>query len=250
MITREEAERIAEEWVNESAPDGVALAPQVHEFDLGYVVWGRPQPGEPPVFGAGRGIIDRETGELSVWPSLPVEAVISRYRARQAGRPRQVWTWDPADQARWDLDHVPTPATVTDLRFPDRVVTTRSVKGDAPPRHHRLVVEFMRNDLPVQERDRGYERCSEAAAISNALHAEDARRHSAGQPPITLEEARTTLFGGASIATYRVREPADRAAGTSAPPCVSCALLCRHFGFLLIPPAGLGDGDSQEGTDS
>jgi hypothetical protein len=240
VITREEAERIATKWVSDSAPDGVTLTALVNEFDLGYVVSTRPAPGSAPLFGSGRGIIDKETGEFSVWPSLPVESVIARYRAQQAERPPTQWTWHPAAQARWDLEHVATPSTVTHLRFQDRRLTARSVKGDEPPNHHRLVTEFFQNDLPVEYRERGYDRCSEAAAISDALHAEDARRQAAGEPPVTIAEARTAIFGGVEIVTYRVREPADPVAGASAPPCVSCAMLTRHFGFLLIPPAGLG----------
>jgi hypothetical protein len=174
-----------------------------------------------------------------VWPSLPVESVISRYRAQQADRPETQWTWHPAAQARWDLEHVATPSTVTHLRFSDRRLSARSVKGDEPPNHHRLVTEFFQNDLAPEHRERGYDRCSEAAAISDALHAEDARRQAVGESPISLEEARTGFFGGVEILTFRVREPADPVAGSSAPPCLSCAMLCRHFGFQLIPPASL-----------
>jgi YwqJ-like deaminase len=239
VITRDEAERIATKWVSDSAPAGASLTALVNEFDLGYVVSARSEPGSPPLFGSGRGIIDKETGEFSVWPSLPVESVIARYRAQQADRPPTQWTWHPAAQARWDLGHVATPSTVTHLRFPDRRLTARSVLGDDPPNHHRLVAQF-HADLPSERRERGYDRCSEAAAISDALHAEDARRQTAGEPPITVEQARTELFGGVSIVTYRVREPGDPVAGESAPPCISCALLCRHFGFQLIPPAGIG----------
>jgi hypothetical protein len=38
MITREEADRIAEKWVSDNAPAGTSPTPVVHEFDLGYVV--------------------------------------------------------------------------------------------------------------------------------------------------------------------------------------------------------------------
>jgi hypothetical protein len=240
MITREEAERIATKWVSDSAPAGTSLTAMVHEFDLGYVVSARPAAGSAPLLGAGRGIINKDTGEFSVWPSLPVESVIARYRAQQQDRPPTQWTWHPAAQARWDLEHVATPSTVTHLRFPDRRMSARSVKGDDPPNHHRLVADFLQNDLPLEYRERGYDRCSEAAAISDALHAEDARRLAAGESPVSLSEARTALFGGVEIVTYRVREPGDPVAGSSAPPCLSCAMLTRHFGFQLIPPAGLG----------
>jgi hypothetical protein len=236
MITREEADQIAEKWVAESASAGAAPAAVVHEFDLGYVVWADTPADESPVAGAGRGIIDRDTGELTVWPSLPVDIVIRQYRERQASRPPQQWTWDPAEQARWDLRHRGTPTNISHLRLSDRLIVSRSVKGDAEPQHHPLVGEFLRTRLEPQFRERGYGRCSEAAALSDALHAEDARRRSVGEALITLDEARTGLFAGADIVTYRVRESDDPLAGTTSPPCVSCAILLRHFGFVLRRP--------------
>lgn len=238
MITRDEAELIAEKWVNDSAPVGVSFAVTLHEFDLGYVVSADPQPGSAPVFGTGLGIIDRYTGERSVWPGLPVQSIMDRYRARRSARPQTVWTWSPADRARWDLRHPATPSTVTHLQLDDRQLSARSVKGDEPPRHHRLVVEFMRDELRAVDRVRGYERCSEAAAISDALHAEDARRQSIVAPPISLAEARAELFGRASMVTYRVREPGDPVAGRAMPSCRSCAELARHFGLTLLSPSG------------
>lgn len=238
MITREEAEQIAERWVRESAPAGKTLTARVHEFDLGYVVWAQPRPDDPPLIGAGRGIIDRATGETSVWPSLPVEMVIKRFREKRALEPPAPRTWDPAEQARWDLRHVATPATVSHLRLVDRVLVARSIKGDQAPRHHRLVDEFLASLAP-EYRERGFERCSEAAALSDALHAEDARRTALGSPEISLADARSGLFGGAQLVTYRVREPGDPVAGESAPPCISCAMLERHFGFEVLPP-GVG----------
>lgn len=240
MITREEAEQIAEKWVADSAPPDVSLTATVHEFDLGYVVWGRQPPGSPPLFGAGRGIIDQETGDLSVWPSLPVEMVIEQFRKRRADQPPAPRTSDPAPQVRRDLRRVATPANVTHLTLTDRLLVARSVKGDVEPNHHRLVREFMDAELAPEYRERAYDRCSEAAVLSDALHAEDARRATAGESPITVEQARTELFGGAGMVTYRVRERGDAVAGQSGPPCISCALLGRHFGFQLSPPQGSG----------
>jgi YwqJ-like deaminase len=238
MITRDEAELIAEKWVNDSAPVGVSFTVTVHEFDLGYVVSARQQAGSAPLFGTGLGVIDKYTGERSVWPGLPVQSIIDRYRARRSARPQTVWTWNPAERARWDLRHGATPSTITHLRLADGQVSARSVKGDEPPRHHRLVMEFMQEQLPAADRVRGYDRCSEAAAISDALHAEDAHRQSVVAPPITLAEARAELFGSATMVTYRVREPGDPVAGTAAPPCSSCAKLARHFGLALESPNG------------
>src|SRR5262249_29417694 len=144
----------------------------------------------------------------------------------------------------------PTPTNISHLRLPDRLVISRSVKGDQNPRHHPLVIAFFRTGLAPEFRERGYDRCSEAAALSDALHAEDARRRTAGGLQIALEEARRGLFAGAGMVTYRVREPGDPVYGTTAPPCLSCVMLLRHFGFEVRPPdiaglAGLSGSDGR-----
>lgn len=268
MITAEEAERIAARWVavrsepasgaigtvrSEPASGAISAAPRepasgaadpgltVHEFELGYVVSAGQTLGAPPFpFGAGYGIIDKETAELSVWPDLPVEVVMDQYRERQARRPAREWAWDRAEQARWYIEHLTYPATVSNLSITSPLthepMSARSVQGDTPPYHHRLVVDFLHNELAPEHRVRGYERCSEAAVISDALYAEDARRRVRGEPPIILTEARTTLFAGAGIVTYRARELSDPLAGEDAPHCLSCILLARHFGFPLEDP--------------
>jgi YwqJ-like deaminase len=242
MITREEAELIAAAWVAKGrSPGDQELSPVVHEFDLGFVVWGRPPPGSAPLVGAGRGIIDRETGELSVWPSLPVQSVVERFRERRADRPPVPHTWAPADELRRELRRSVTPTTITELALTDQVITARGVKSDARPNLHRLVRAFFAAELAPEHRERGHDRCSEAAALSDALHAEDARRAVAGEDPVTLDQARTGLFAGASLVTYRVREPGDPVAGESVPPCMSCAFLSRHFGFALRAPWEVGD---------
>ncbi|WP_067068590.1 YwqJ-related putative deaminase [Carbonactinospora thermoautotrophica] len=232
MITREEAQQFAEQWVAQGAPPGAAPRAAVYEFDLGYVVWPQDPPGAPPLVGAGRGVIDKETGELSVFPSVPVEMVVEQYRQRRAQNPPPPRTFDPAAELRRDLRRKAAPATVAHLTIGGRLLRVRSKKGDGELNHHPLVREFL-EALPVEYRERGYDRCAEAAALSDALHEEDARRRAAGLPPITLEEARTAFFRGANVVTYRVREPGDPVGGQDGPPCLSCLLLLRYFGFQL-----------------
>jgi YwqJ-like deaminase len=232
VITADEARLIAERWVAES---GAAQA-GVHEFDVGYVVWGLDFPAiDDTTVGAGRGVIDKETGELSVWPSIPVEAVAAQYAAQRAAEPPAPRSWDPAEQARRDLRRLPVPAAVTHLTVGDRLLIARSAKGDGTLIHHPLVADFLAA-LPVEHRERGYPRCSEAVALSDALHAEDALRQRSGAAPITLDEARTGLFRGADLVTYRVREAGDPVAGQPAPPCASCLQLLDHLGFALVAP--------------
>ncbi len=78
-------------------------------------------------------------------------------------------------------------------------------------------------------------------AISDAPHAEDARRAAGGQPPISIDEARAEWFRGAEVVTYRVREPGDPTGGQPTPPWFSCMALLRHFGFALQSPDDASD---------
>jgi hypothetical protein len=240
-ITPNEARRIAARWVAESGPD---LTPQVHEFEDGYVVWGAEPAGGTPQLGAGRGVIDRETGELSVWPALPVEIVAQHFRAERTTFPHPRPVSDQLVQVRRDLDRVGTPATITYLLLDGPPVTARSVKGDPEPEHHPLVQDAL-SRLPVEFRERGYERCSEVVAISAALLAEDARRARTEAPPTTLDEARKHVFRGAELVTYRVREPADPQDAVPGPPCLSCLAMLAYFGFDVAPPEDIWDGGGE-----
>ncbi len=95
MISRDEALEIARQWAGAGRTEP---APEVflHEFDLGYVAWraepapaatdGPPAP--PPATGYPRAVIDRETGEVSQWPSLPEQTIAERYASRRAAEGR------------------------------------------------------------------------------------------------------------------------------------------------------------------
>lgn len=232
MIDRAEAARIASRWVAASTPGHhPAATAVVHEFEFGFVVWA----GESS-FTDRRGVIDRETGELSVWPALPVDQVVAAFRERRAQRSLAPLTWDPQARTKRDLRRLAAPANLSELLFADgRVLVARSAKCDGRPDHHRLVRAFYAA-LPREFFERGYARCSEAAVLSDALHAEDARRAADELPPIALEEVRAGLFAGAAVVTVRLRELDDPTAGKSAPPCVTCALLGAHLGFQLSLP--------------
>ena len=94
--------------------------------------------------------------------------------------------------------------------------------------------------VAIYRHERGYQRCSEVAALSDELYAADARLRAFGVPPLTLKAARTEVLHGVSLVTYAVRPLTDPAAGRSLPPCVSCYLLQRHLGFQLKPPSSVG----------
>jgi uncharacterized protein (DUF952 family) len=87
-ITIEQAQAIAERWLT---GDGATRA-GVYEFDHGYVVYPRgPRPeasdeSPPARIGTARGVIDKLSGDLSMWPCVPPEAVADLYRRHQANQ--------------------------------------------------------------------------------------------------------------------------------------------------------------------
>jgi hypothetical protein len=86
MIRPEQARVLARERLGYGdKPVEVGL----HEFGLGYVAWRiEPVPaGPPPSPGAARLVVD-ETGELSWWPSVPVDVVASMYATARAAEVR------------------------------------------------------------------------------------------------------------------------------------------------------------------
>lgn len=88
MITRDEALARARTWAAEARPSGPAEI-GLHEFDLGWVAWPvRPAPADPTATPSATGgqqiVIDRETGEISRWPSQPAPVIAARYAATRA----------------------------------------------------------------------------------------------------------------------------------------------------------------------
>lgn len=90
MITREEALKKADWWINRDVPPEERQEVGLYEFEHGYVVWGiEPEPVPPAVVpetvGSAAGVIDNETGELSIWPPLPADMIAERYSAKRRG---------------------------------------------------------------------------------------------------------------------------------------------------------------------
>ena len=88
MITRDDAYRKAESWINAGKAAEDRREVGLYEFPGGYVVWRvEPEPedsDEPPMtVGGGMGVVDKETGDLSYWPSLPPDVIAQRYSARR-----------------------------------------------------------------------------------------------------------------------------------------------------------------------
>lgn len=92
MITQAQAHAIAARWLNPEGHQGPPREVAMQEFDLGWVVWAVPPPPEvdpetgqrrpPAEIGTACGVVDRAAGELTVWPSVPVDEVVRMYRQK------------------------------------------------------------------------------------------------------------------------------------------------------------------------
>ncbi|MEU1854147.1 SUKH-4 family immunity protein [Streptomyces sp. NPDC019990] len=92
MTSQEQALAIADRWLNPEGSAEPRREVRMQEFDLGWVVWAAPaEPERDPVTGERRppaeignacGVVDRRTGELTVWPSVPVDEVVRIYRQK------------------------------------------------------------------------------------------------------------------------------------------------------------------------
>ncbi|MDO0911300.1 SUKH-4 family immunity protein [Streptomyces sp. DT2A-34] len=94
MTSQEQALAIADRWLNPEGSTGPRRELRMQEFDLGWVVWAEPaEPERDPVTGERRppaeigsacGVVDRGSGELTVWPSVPVNEVVRMYRQKHS----------------------------------------------------------------------------------------------------------------------------------------------------------------------
>src|SRR6476469_8449361 len=104
MVTFAQAQERAEEWVNGDVPSYQHREVRVREFELGFVVWAEDRAEGPRSDGgAQRLVIARDSGEATLWPSVPVGEVIRRYE-EEYGRPEGPVDAVPAPAARVDLN--------------------------------------------------------------------------------------------------------------------------------------------------
>ncbi|MFH9423581.1 SUKH-4 family immunity protein [Streptomyces sp. NPDC017529] len=92
MITQAQAHATADRWLNPEGHQGRPRQVGMQEFDLGWVVWAVPPPPEvdpvtgqrrpPAEVGSACGVVDRASGELTVWPSVPVDEVVRMYQQK------------------------------------------------------------------------------------------------------------------------------------------------------------------------
>jgi hypothetical protein len=95
MISHEDAVALARERFGPGR-DGNPVDVGLHEFDLGYVAWpvepSAPAQADPEAVphspGGARIVIDKQTGRVSVFPSLPVSVVAASYADTRAAEVR------------------------------------------------------------------------------------------------------------------------------------------------------------------
>ncbi|MFF1851519.1 SUKH-4 family immunity protein [Streptomyces sp. NPDC058219] len=104
MVTFAQAQERGEEWINGDVPAYQHREVRVREFGLGFVVWAEDRAEGPRSDGSAlRLVLARDSGEATLWPSLPVGEVIRRYEeeyARPDGGPEP----EPEPAARVDLN--------------------------------------------------------------------------------------------------------------------------------------------------
>ncbi|MGW2830445.1 SUKH-4 family immunity protein, partial [Streptomyces sp. NPDC001286] len=104
MVTFAQAQERAEEWINGDVPSYQHREVRVREFELGFVVWAEDRADGPRSDGgAQRLVIARDSGEATLWPSLPVGEVIRRYE-EEYGRPQADPEPAPASAASARVD--------------------------------------------------------------------------------------------------------------------------------------------------
>ncbi|MFF3651884.1 SUKH-4 family immunity protein [Streptomyces sp. NPDC002181] len=142
MVTFAQAQERAEEWINGDVPAYQHREVRVREFGLGFVVWAEDR-AAGPVSGGGRQrlVIARDSGEVTLWPGLPVGEVIRRYEEEYGVAAAQVaepsvptpridseqtsfmlsppeWLQEAADRAGIPAAPTPIPAVAEPLAAP------------------------------------------------------------------------------------------------------------------------------------
>jgi hypothetical protein len=113
---------------------------RVAEFDSGYIVWrAETRPGDPstppPTTGRPTAVIDKETGELTPWGSLPTELIAAQYTARRAaGRRFPPDVRAALDAAGWWPGRNREAAVVAWLNRPSVLAAVPGIEFSGPAR--------------------------------------------------------------------------------------------------------------------
>ena len=150
MITQAQAQATAARWLNPEGHQGPPRDVAMQEFDLGWVVWAVPPPPEadprtgqrrpPAEVGAACGVVDRASGELTVWPSVPVDEVVRMYRQKHGAAaapstPEERPVTGPGNTAV---------ATYPDPSTGEETSLARVSAPGAPPAEYQLLDELRR----------------------------------------------------------------------------------------------------------
>ncbi|MEU9862743.1 SUKH-4 family immunity protein [Streptomyces sp. NPDC047971] len=106
MVTFAQAQERAEEWINGDVPAYQQREVRVREFELGFVVWAEDREDGPTSDGGRqRLVIARDSGDVTLWPGLPVGEVIRRYEEEYgASEGADAGAAAPAPPERIDLN--------------------------------------------------------------------------------------------------------------------------------------------------
>jgi len=132
VIDRAHAEAAAREHL------GTGGEIRVAEFDSGYIVWRTDQADpalRPPTIGRPTAVIDKETGELTPWGSLPTEMVAAQYTAHRAAATRFPPDVRAAlEEAGWWPGRNREPAVVAWLNRPAVLAAVQGIEFSGPAR--------------------------------------------------------------------------------------------------------------------
>ena len=154
MIDKERALILAHQWLNSGGSAQGARRIGLHEFPLGWVVWAVPPPPErdpatgrrrpPAEVGTSCGVVDRRTGELTVWPSVPAEEVARMYTEKHGGD----------EGAANDAAGVTGPGNTAAFGYTDPAkgesYLTRVSAPGMPPAEYQVWFELQRMGVPLE----------------------------------------------------------------------------------------------------
>lgn len=158
MTSQEQALAIADRWLNPEGSTEPRREVRMQEFDLGWVVWAAPAAPErdpatgerrpPAEIGNACGVVDRRSGELSVWPSAPVDEVVQMYRQKHGGAAQS------GDASEGAARPVTGPGNTVVFTYVDPVngeETTlfRTSAPGLPPAEYQAWGELRRMNVPV-----------------------------------------------------------------------------------------------------
>ncbi|KPC64491.1 SUKH-4 family immunity protein [Streptomyces chattanoogensis] len=154
MISQEQALATAEGWLNPEGQEHREV--RMQEFDLGWVVWAAAPPIErdpvtgkrrpPATIGHSCGVVDRRTGELSTWPSVPVEEVVGMYRQKHGGGQEAAPPAQPAVTGPGNT----TVITYVDPRTGEETSLAKNSAPGEPHSEYQAVVELDSLGVPAE----------------------------------------------------------------------------------------------------